>query len=147
MDHQSYRSLIALFFERAREKGERPFLWSKRDGCYAPLSWRATAEAVTGLARGLRALGIKTGDRVALVAENRPHWTIADLAVMAAGAITVPAYTTNTVDDHRHVLANSGARAVIVSTNALAARVLPAADQVTSIAAIILMEPLTSGQV
>ena len=62
-------------------------------------------------------------------------------------AATVPAYTTNTVDDHRHILANSGARMVIVSTNTLAARVLPAADQVTSIEHIITIEPLTTGQV
>ena len=55
----------------------------------------------------------------ALVAENRPEWVVADLAIMSAGAITVPAYVTNTVEDHRHVFANSGARAVIVSKPAL----------------------------
>ena len=70
------------------------------------------------------ALGIERGDRVALIRENRPEWVIADFAIMSAGAITVPAYTTNTVDDHRHILGNSGARAVIVSTAALAARVV-----------------------
>ncbi len=63
------------------------------------------------LARGLAALGIEPGDRVALVSENRPEWVIADLAIMSAGAVTVPAYVTNTVEDHRHILGNSGARA------------------------------------
>ncbi len=62
---------------------------------------------------------------------------------MAAGAVTVPAYTTNTSEDYRHVLANSGAKAVIVSTAALAQRLLPAADQVSSyLTAIIALEPL-----
>jgi long-chain acyl-CoA synthetase len=136
-----------MFLEEAVLKGERPFLWTKQDGTYRATSWRATAEAISALARGLRLLGIKPGERVGLVSENRPEWIIADLAIMAAGAITVPAYTTNTIDDHRHILANSGARMVIVSTNALAARVLPAADQVTSIEHIITIEPLTSGQV
>ena len=75
-------------------------------------------------------LGIEPGDRVALVAESRPEWVVADLAIMSIGAITVPAYTTNTVEDHRHVLGNSGARAAIVSTPALAARLMPAAEQV-----------------
>ena len=65
---------------------------------------------------------------------------------MAAGAITVPAYTTHTVEDHRHVLSQQRRRAVIVSTAALAQRVMPAADQVSTIAAIITIEPLTSGQ-
>jgi len=147
MDDQSWRSLVALFFERAAGRGDRPFLWVKHDGRYQPISWREAAREVTALARGLKALGIARGDRVALVSENRPQWTIADLAIMAAGGITVPAYTTNTVDDHRHILANSGARAVIVSTNALALRVIPAADQVTTIENIITIEPLTAAQV
>ena len=136
-----------MLFDEAARKGDRPFLWAKRDGTYRSMSWRETAEAISALSRGLRTLGIKPGERVGLVSENRPEWMIADLAIMAAGAITVPAYTTNTVDDHRHILANSGARMVIVSTNALAARVLPAADQITSIEHIITVDPLTEGQV
>ena len=147
MDYQAWRNLVVLFFERAEAKGDRPFLWQKRGGRYQPMSWREAASEVNALARGLKALGLKRGDRVALVAENRPQWMIADLAIMAAGAITVPAYTTNTVDDHRHILANSGARAVIVSTDALALRVIPAADQVTTVENIVTIEPLKAAQV
>ncbi len=146
MDYHTCPNLAAMFFEQAARRGERPFLWLKRDGRYRPISWQEVARQVTHLARGLRALGIERGDRVALVAENRPEWMIADLAIMAAGAITVPAYTTHTVEDHRHVLANSGAKAVIVSTAALAHRVMPAADQVSTIASIITLEPPSSGQ-
>jgi long-chain acyl-CoA synthetase len=104
------------------------------------------AGQVNLLARGLKALGIEPGDRVGLVSENRPEWMIADFAIMAAGAITVPAYTTNTVEDHRHILANSGVRAVIVSTEALAHRVVPAADQISRIEHIITIETLTRAQ-
>jgi long-chain acyl-CoA synthetase len=146
MDYHTCPNLAAMFFEAAARRGERPFLWLKRDGRYRPISWQEVARQVTHLARGLRALGIERGDRVALVAENRAEWMIADLAVIAAGAITVPAYTTHTVEDHRHVLANSGAKAVIVSTAALAHRVMPAADQVSTIASIITLEPPSSGQ-
>ena len=136
-----------MFFDEAARKGDRSFLWVKRGGAYRPTSWRETAEAIRALARGLRQLGLQPGERVGLISENRPEWMIADLGIMAAGGITVPAYTTNTVDDHRHILANSGARVVIVSTAALASRVLPAADQVTSIDHVITIEPLTEGQV
>jgi long-chain acyl-CoA synthetase len=146
MDYHTCPNLAAMFFDWAAQKGERPFLWVKRDGAYRPISWRAASADVRALARGLRALGVGRGDRVALVAENRPEWTIADLAIMAAGAITVPAYTTHTAEDHRHVLANSGAKAVIVSTASLALRLLPAADQISTISAIITMEPLSRGQ-
>jgi long-chain acyl-CoA synthetase len=141
MDYASWRSLPAMFFDMARRLGAAPFLWSKRDGKYRPQSWEVAAEAATRLAHGLLALGIEPGDRVALIAENRPEWAIADLAIMSAGAVTVPAYITNTVEDHRHILGNSGARAAIVSTAALAARVIPAAAQVPSIAAVIAIEP------
>ena len=61
-----------------------------------------------------------------LVSENRPEWLIADLAIMAAGCVTVPTYTTNTERDHQHILDNSGASAVIVSTQKLAKTLLPA---------------------
>ena len=63
-----------------------------------------------------------------LVSENRPEWLISDLAIMAAGCVTVPTYITNTERDHQHILDDSGARAVIVSTQKLARTLLPGRD-------------------
>jgi long-chain acyl-CoA synthetase len=127
MDYKALTSLTALFFDQADALGDGPFLWAKHEGTYRPLSWRETAQAVKDLSRGLRGLGLQKGDRVVLVSENRPEWLIADLAIMAAGGITVPAYTTNTEHDHNHILTNSGAVGAIVSTRALGKRLLPAA--------------------
>ena len=146
MEDWNWPSLPAMFFAQAQRHGDRPFLWAKHDGVYRPMSWGAVATQVTELARGLRALGVKRGDRVGLVSENRPEWAIADLAIMSAGGVTVPAYTTHTIEDHRYLLANSGARAVIVSTATLAQRVLPAADQVDSVVQAIVMEEPTASQ-
>jgi long-chain acyl-CoA synthetase len=141
MDYDSCRSLPAMFFDEAGRLGDKPFLWAKRDGRYQPISWSAAARDVRRLALGIRSLGIRRGERVGLVAENRPGWIIADLAIMSAGAITVPAYVTHTIEDHRHVFANSGARAVIVSTRALSRRVLAAANQVEPLHTVIAIEP------
>ena len=141
MDYDSCRSLPAMFFGQAARLGDKPFLWAKRDGRYQSLSWAEAARDVRRLALGVRSLGIGRGDRVGLVSENRPEWIIADLAIMTAGAITVPAYVTHTVEDHRHVFANSGARAVFVSKPALSARVLAAANQVDSVHTVIAIEP------
>jgi long-chain acyl-CoA synthetase len=141
MDYDSCRSLPAMFFDQASRLGDKPFLWTKREGRYRPISWAAAAGDVRRLALGLRSLGIGQGERIGLVSENRPEWVIADLAIMSAGAITVPAYVTHTVDDHRHVLANSGARAVIVSKPPLSARVLAAANQVSTTHTVITLEP------
>nr|WP_137677073.1 long-chain fatty acid--CoA ligase [Parerythrobacter lutipelagi] len=118
-DFDSAKNLVELFLKRADEKGDEPFLGAKRDGDWHTQSWHEVADQVCLLAENLRRIGITDGDRVVLVSENRPEWCISDLAVMAAGAITVPAYITNTERDHVHILDNSGAKAVIVSTEKL----------------------------
>ena len=141
MDYDSCRNLPAMFFAQAERLGDKPFLWAKRDGRFRSASWAAAARDVRRLALSLRSLGIGRGERVGLVSENRPEWIIADLAIMTAGAITVPAYVTHTVEDHRHVFANSGARAVFVSKPALSARVLAAANQVDAVHSVIAIEP------
>lgn len=125
-DFGSANNLVTLFLLRADELGDKPFLWAKHGGSWHSQSWNDVARAVCLLAENLRKLGLREGDRVALVSENRPEWCIADLAIMAAGCITVPAYTTNTERDHQHVLDNSGARVVIVSNEKLAKPLLPA---------------------
>ena len=58
----TWPSLIAMFFEQAEKLGEKPFLWAKKDGSYQALNWRESAEIVSALARGLKALGINEGD-------------------------------------------------------------------------------------
>ena len=113
-------SLTRMFFEQAARLGEAPFLWRKTGGAWQSTSWREASETVASLADALVGLGIQPGDRVVLVSENRPEFCIADLAVMAAGGATVPTYVTNTEADHLHILENSGARLVIVSTQKLA---------------------------
>src|SRR5438067_12129358 len=123
---EHFDNLVALFLTRAAEKGDRPFLWAKRDGEWGSTSWSEAARQVAALAAGLKRIGLQPGDRVALVSENRPEWLIADLGIMAAGCVTVPTYTTNTTRDHTHVLENSGARAGIVSNQKLAKNLAPA---------------------
>jgi Long-chain acyl-CoA synthetases (AMP-forming) len=130
-----------MFFAQADRYGDRPLLWSKQRGRYRPLSWREVADAVCRLAQGLNSLGLQHGDRILIVAENRPEWVIADLAIMAIGAISVPAYTTNTESDHLYLLSNSGARGVIVSTSKLARPLLAAAARATDVAVAICIDP------
>ena len=142
MNPDSCANLPRMLFDQAARLGDRPFLWAKRDGRYRPLSWRQAAAEASRLSRGLRALGIGPGDRVALIAENRPEWLISDVAVMAVGAITVPAYTTNAPDDHLHVLTNSGAKAAIVSGPRLAPPFLDAARRAPRLEFMVAMEPL-----
>ncbi len=141
MNYDRIRNLPLMFFEQAERQAEQPFLWTKRDGAWRGQTWRETAAAAQALTRGLRNIGLQRGDRVVLVAENRPEWLIADIAIMAAGGITVPAYTTNTIDDHRHILSDSGSKIAIVSTAALAKALLPAAADTGTETVIFMDQP------
>ncbi len=143
---EHFPNLVTLFFRRAAENGTAPFLWHKADGAWQSISWAETARQVASLAVSLGELGLVPGDRVMLVSENRPEWCIADLGIMAAGCITVPTYTTNAERDHQHIIEDSGASAIIVSTQKLAAAVMPAALRATRAQHIIGIEPLRVGQ-
>ncbi|HEY8433975.1 MAG TPA: AMP-dependent synthetase/ligase [Sphingomicrobium sp.] len=143
---EHFDNLVSLFLTRAEEKGDRPFLWAKREGAWTSTSWADAARKVASLAASLKAIGLEPGDRVALVSENRPEWLIADLGIMAAGCVTVPTYTTNTERDHAHVLGNSGAKAVIVSNQKLAKNLIPAVLTSSECHHVIAMEPLRTGQ-
>lgn len=143
MSDYAWPNLATMLFEQASAFGSKPFVWEKQDGAYQSLSWNNVAEQVAALAHCLRDHGIEPGDRVALVCENRPMWLISDFAIMAIGAITVPAYVTNTVEDHLHVLSDSGAKVAIVSTAKLSARLIPALDQLDHIEQLIVLETPT----
>ena len=139
-------NLVTMFFDQAARFGDAPFLSRKIEGKWRATSWTAAADTVASFADALIALGIEPGDRVMLVSENRPEWCIADLAIMAAGGVTVPTYVTNTEADHLHILENSGAKAVIVSTQKLAANLMPAVDAAEPCRIVIGIEPLRIGQ-
>ena len=143
---EHFPNLVAMFLTRAEEKGDQPFLWAKRHGEWRSISWAEAARQVAALAQSLKRIGLQPGDRVALVSENRPEWLLADLGVMAAGCVSVPTYTTNTTRDHSHILGNSGARAVIVSTQKLAKTLVPAVVTSTDCHHIIGIEEIRAGQ-
>jgi len=143
--YDNWQNLPQVFYEKAAELGDAPLFWAKRYESWQSTSWAQARDEVTALARGLRAAGVARGDRVLLVSENRPEWGIADLAIMAAGAITVPAYTTNTVDDHIHLVSDCEPKAAIVSSEQLAERLVPAILSTGTVGTVVTIEGV-SGQ-
>ena len=133
-------NLVAMFFGQAKRRGQQPFLWEKINGTYQPMSWREVADRVAALAASLRSYGLARGDRVVLLSQSSPRWVIADLAIMAAGGISVPTYPTNTASDHAHVLNDSGAAMAIVSTASLARPFFQAARKSRGVKRVIAME-------
>ena len=141
MDYDVCTSLPAMFFANTAEIGDRGFLWERCDGAWKPVSGAQARSDAAALSNALKSLGVVKGDRIALISENRPEWLIADIGIMAAGAISVPAYVTNQVSDHLHILGDSGAKGAIVSGPALARNLLPAARE-AGLDFIITMAPL-----
>ena len=97
-------------------------------------------ERIRDLSLGLSALGISRGDRVAIVAESRPEWVIADLGILTLGAATVPIYPTLSAAQVRYILKDCEARAVFVSTRLQADKVQEIRHELPSLEAIIVMD-------
>ncbi len=133
-------NLATMMFSQARLLGGRTMLRFHADGAWHDISWREFARRAASLARGLRAAGVGPGDRVLLVSEGRPEVPIVETALMALRAVPVPGYTTNTPEDHAHLLLDSGARVAVVSTVALAERVMAGAALVGGLALLLCME-------
>jgi long-chain acyl-CoA synthetase len=104
-----------LILEAVRRHAKRDALNHKRGGKWFNLDAETFLRRVRQVAMGLRALGLRAGDRVAVLSENRPEWPIADLAILSLGAINVPIYTTQAVEQVRYILQDSGARFLFIS--------------------------------
>jgi long-chain acyl-CoA synthetase len=145
--YPTWPNLASMMFALARGWPDKPMLRAWRDGSWHSLTWSKFGRLAASAARHLRAAGISAGDRVLLCMENRPEFPIAEIALMAIRAVPVPAYTTNAIDDHVHLLRDSGARAAIVSSVNLADRLLAAAAKVSGLDLLVVIDgtPLTTG--
>ena len=112
-------SVPALCLSATLRHGKGDALNHKVGGDWVHTSASTFAERVRNVALGLAARDIRRGDRVALLSENRPEWSIVDLAILSLGAINVPIYTTQAVDQVRYILTDSGARVLFVSNRRL----------------------------
>ena len=111
----SLRTLNDIFLAVCQRRRDRVMMQRDVPG-WVPISSAELYRNVVGVARALQSWGISKGDRVAILSENRPEWTITDWAALSIGAVTVPIYSTQTADQTSFILNDSGARVVAVST-------------------------------
>lgn len=102
-------------FESFRRHNKSDALAFKIDDVWTYVNGLDAIERVKRIAMGLAALGVKKGDRVAIISENRPEWSFVDLAILSLRAINVPIYTTQSVEQVRYILENSGAKLLVIS--------------------------------
>lgn len=133
-------TLNDIFFSVLDRNSDRVML-HRDSGKWLPISSREVGRNVARTAQVLRAWGIRPGDRIALLSENRPEWPTADMACLLLGAVTVPLYTTLTAEQTAFVLNDSGSRAIIVSSSQQLHKVLSVLSQ-TRIEKIIVMDDL-----
>ena len=115
----SYSSVPAMCLGATLRHAKADALNHKIDGQWVKYSAETFVERVRHIALGLASFGVKPGDRVALLSENRPEWSMSDLAILSLGAINVPIYTTQAVDQVRYILSDSGTRAIFISNRRL----------------------------
>ena len=118
-------TLTRLFFDAVEQHRNLPAAYRhKVDGRWVSLTHGDVAERVQAVSIGLRELGVKPGDRVSIISENRPEWAIADYACLCARAADVPIYPTLPAKQVEYILRDAGAVAVFCSTATQLAKVL-----------------------
>lgn len=105
--------LVKRFQEQEHLRPDKALFFEKVDGMWRGISYSQAETMIACLANYLLSLGLKPGEHVVLCGDNSPRWAVADLAIMTIGCVVVPAYTTNTQDDHEYILSHSEARLVI----------------------------------
>ncbi|TMC07147.1 MAG: long-chain fatty acid--CoA ligase [Chloroflexi bacterium] len=118
------RTTVETFLSRARSLGERPFLHFHQDGAWRCLSWAEARQRVLRVAAALVAEGVRPGDRVVLISENRFEWILADFGIQAAGAVTVPIYPSLLQATVRSMVEDSGAVVGLAGTEELGGKLL-----------------------
>ena len=141
-DKSSSANLPRSFQDRLATLPGTPLIASRVGGDWQIMTTAEVGAAVAKLAAGLVGLGVTAGERVMIAAENRSEWAIADLAIMSLGAVVVPAYTTNTIDDHAYIMSHSGAKLAITSKSVLAENVMAAAVK-SAVDTVITMDDFT----
>jgi len=119
-------SLPGLCLAAVLRHGKNDALNYRADGKWFNIPAETFVERVKNCALGLAALGIRPGDRIALLSENRPEWSIADMAILSLGAINVPIYTTQAIEQIDYILSDSGAKAIFISNRRLYKHAQPA---------------------
>ncbi len=130
-------TLNQLFFDAVSKYNRPDALQVRTGGAYRPISHTEVAERVRHAARGLSSLGIRRGERVAILSENRPEWAVADFACLTAGLADVPIYPTLPAEQIAYILKDAGVVAIFVSNKAQAEKIREVRSQLPALKTVI----------
>ena len=134
-------TLVEVFEHVARAHPRPDTLNYKRDGRWVSISADEVLSRTRRIAAGLKALGVAPGDRVAILSESRPEWTLTDAGCMFAGAIDVPIYPTLTAPQVRYILKDSGARVLAIQNDEKFAHIREILAECPAVEQLVFFEP------
>ena len=142
----SQRTLIQLFESSCETFADNILLWEKQNDSYQGTSYRSIRERVYRFAAGLLALGIRRGDRIALISEGRVDWVVAELGILYCGAVNVPlSVKIEELSDLKFRLAHSGCRCAVTSGSQLR-KVLQIRKDLPDLETIILLDEAANAE-
>ncbi|MCA1959508.1 MAG: AMP-binding protein [Desulfomonile sp.] len=134
-------TITDMFVRRVKRHPEKVALRYKHLGIWRDITWREYLNNVRWVALGLTTLGVKAGDRVAVIGENRPEWLYADLGIMSTGAATVGIYTTSAAAQCEYVVSHSGAKIYIAEDEEQLDKALYFRERTPDLEKIIIIDP------
>jgi long-chain acyl-CoA synthetase len=140
MPDYAVTTLSRLFLQACRTHKKPDRMMAKKDGVWKSISTAEFETTVRRLSLGFQAFGLKPGDRVALLSENRPEWVMADFAALTAGGVTVPIYTSLLPDQIRYIVDDAGATIVVCSDRDLLRKVEAVRSALPSVEHVVLLE-------
>lgn len=138
------KNFLEIFKSTVDRKQNSPCFRYKEDGTWKALSWNEVYQQVIDLAGGLSKLGVQNGDRICLFSKTRFEWTVADLAIMSCGAITVPVYESSTPDQVAYITNNCEAKVVFAEDLSQLKKIDSVRGQLPSLKQIILFDTPTN---
>jgi long-chain acyl-CoA synthetase len=134
-------TIADLISRSADEHPERVAVRYKQDGEWRDVTYARFADIVQEIALGLIDLGVRAGERVCILANTRPEWSYADMAITSTGAVVVPIYQTNSPEECLWVISDSGATAIVCEDDAQLAKIAEIREQVPDLRTVIVMDP------
>jgi long-chain acyl-CoA synthetase len=138
-------TIADLISRSAAQRPEHAAVRYKQDGEWKDVAYQQVADIVEEIGLGLIDVGVQPGERVCILANTRPEWSYADMAITSVGAVVVPIYQTNSPEECLWVIADSGATAIVAEDEAQLAKIAEVQDKLPNLRTVIAMDPPPGG--
>jgi len=138
------KTLLHVLHDQVAKLGDRPALWSKKQGVYRSVSWREYGQRVRHLALGLGELGLSRGGALTILSFNREEWVVAELAAMALGGVAVGLYTTSSPEQIEYVASHCESELMLVENERFLDLIQPLRGKLPRLRRIVVIDPPTN---